>query len=104
MLKDMHRASHCTNPITFRDDTDLLESSKNMKTLFKTMNVLLIKICEWLKRNKLSINIDKTNFILFHPRKANKSLTLNNDFFLLMGLKLNKYTQQNTLRFKLIRT
>ena len=75
-----------------------------MKTLFKTMNVLVIKICEWLKTNKLSINMDKTNFILFHPRRANKSLSLNNDFFLLMRLKLNKDTQQNILKFKLIRT
>ena len=40
------------------------------------MNVGLIKISYWLKTNKLSINIDKTNFIFFHQHRANENLPL----------------------------
>ena len=50
----------------FADDTNLFYSNKNIKILFKEMNIELKNISEWLRANKLSINIDKTNFILFH--------------------------------------
>ena len=53
----------------FADDTNLFYSNKNIKTLFKEMNIELKNISEWLRANKLSINIDKTNFILFHNNR-----------------------------------
>ena len=31
------------------------------------INENLEKIFDWLAANKLSVNIDKTNFVLFHP-------------------------------------
>ena len=49
----------------FADDTNLFYSNKNIKILFKEMNKELENISEWLRANKLSINIGKTNFILF---------------------------------------
>ena len=60
----------------FADVENLIYSSKNIKTLFKTINFELTKVFEWLKTNKLSIDTDKTNFILFHPRSATKNLPL----------------------------
>ena len=38
----------------------------NINTLFKTVNDDLIKINEWLSVNKLSLNVGKTKFSLFH--------------------------------------
>ena len=60
----------------FADVTNLIYSSKNIKTLFKTINFELTKVFEWLKTNKLSIDIDKTNFILFYPSSVTKNLQL----------------------------
>ena len=42
------------------------------------MNIEFKNILNWLKRNKLPINIDQTNFILFHkqPKKDNLHLEL----------------------------
>ena len=57
------------------DDANLLCSSKDIKT-FEAINFELIKISEWLKAEKLFINMDKTDFILFHSRRANKNLPL----------------------------
>ena len=45
-------------------------------------NYELMKIMDWLKANKLSLNIAKTNYILFHPQQkciiVNNNITLNN--------------------------
>ena len=50
----------------FTDDTNCSYSHKNIKGLFYTANSELEKISQWFKANKLSINIKKTKFTLFH--------------------------------------
>ena len=50
----------------FADDTNFFYSHKNIKGLFYTVNSELEKISQWFKANKLSINIKKTKFTLFH--------------------------------------
>ena len=50
----------------FANDTNLFCSHKNIENLFFTMNNELAKINEWFKANKLSLNIKKTKFTLFH--------------------------------------
>jgi len=49
----------------FADDTNLFFSDFNLSNLVKTANCELDKIFYWFKLNKLSLNIKKTNFILF---------------------------------------
>ena len=53
-----------------------LLTNKNIKILFKEMNIELKNISEWLRANKLSINIDKTNFIPFHNNRDKDHLPL----------------------------
>ena len=57
----------------FADDTNLFYSHKNIENLFFTMNNELVKIKEWFKANKLSLNIKKTKFTLFHKKSLTKS-------------------------------
>ena len=45
-------------------------SHKNIKGLFYTLNSELEKISQWFKANKLSINIKKTKFTLFHKNSS----------------------------------
>ena len=77
----------------FADVTNLIYSSKNIKTLFKTINFELTKVFEWLKTNKLSIDIDKTNFILFHPSSVTKNLPL----LFLDGIKIEEVSSAKFL-------
>ena len=47
------------------------------------VNYELKLVTQWMKSNKLSLNTDKTNFVLFHSRqhlfdKCNLSIKLNN--------------------------
>ena len=69
-INDMHKAVLNAIVYHFADDTNLLYSSKNIKTLRKSMNEDLRCIYTWLCANRLSINTDKTEFILFKPSKC----------------------------------
>ena len=40
--------------------------SDNLKVLEKDMNIELKKLYDWLCINRLSLNITKTNFVIFH--------------------------------------
>lgn len=55
---------------------------KSLITLEKEINKYLVNINDWLCTNKLSLNIDKSNFIIFHTVQKKKlspvRLTLNN--------------------------
>ena len=53
----------------FADDTNLFMSNIDLKTLISNVNDELSKVSRWLKVNKFSLNITKTNFIIFHCRQ-----------------------------------
>jgi len=50
----------------FADDTNLFYASTSITELYETANTELEKINSWLKSNKLSLNTEKTKYILFH--------------------------------------
>ena len=50
----------------FADDTNLFFKHHDWNILFKNINFELSKIAVWFKMYKLSLNIKKTNYILFH--------------------------------------
>ena len=51
----------------FADDTNIYYESSSLKDLEKTINKELGKLYLWLNVNRLSLNIDKPNFTVFHP-------------------------------------
>ena len=51
----------------FADDTNLFYSNSNLVELESIVNYNLKMVSDWLMVNKVSLNIDKTNFIIFHP-------------------------------------
>ena len=68
--------SEFLKPIMFADDTNLFCKSKTVKTLFLKANIELEKISEWSQANKLSLNEDKTRFILSHKLQDRDNLPL----------------------------
>ena len=72
-INDMHKAVKHSLMHHFADDTNLLCSDKDPKQLRKKMNEDLKLIFEWLCANRLSLNVSKTEFIVFKPPR--KSLT-----------------------------
>jgi len=53
----------------FADDTNLFLTNNNIKNLYSDMNMELNKVNIWFRANKLSLNVEKTNYTLFHKIK-----------------------------------
>ena len=62
----------------FADDTHIYHESSSLKKLETEMNKELKKISTWLIVNRLSLNVKKTNFVVFHPfnKPIKKKITL----------------------------
>ena len=58
----------------FSDNVNLFISDSNIENLFKTMNEELRKVVTWFKANKLSLNISKTKYSLFHSSRKRKDI------------------------------
>ena len=61
-------ASTKTCPIIFADDTNLFISDKSVENAIKSMNTELKNVTAWFRANKLSLNVDKTKFSIFHSK------------------------------------
>ena len=75
-VNDLVNVTRECNVIMFADDTNLFFSNKNLTDLEKIINRELQNICQWFNLNKLSINVKKTNFILFGHNKHTKSINI----------------------------
>ena len=53
----------------FADDTNLLYTNNSIKKLNKLLNKDLKNLTNRLNANKISLNVDKTEMILFKPTK-----------------------------------
>lgn len=68
-INDLCNVSPTLRCILFADDTNFLCSSKDAKSLSKHLNTEMCEISDWFKLNKLSINVTKTNYIIFGGTK-----------------------------------
>lgn len=73
-VNDLNNASNALDPIMFADDTNLFLQGKDFIKLFETANIELNKINEWFVANKLSLNLTKSNFSLFHKESKQGKL------------------------------
>ena len=64
-INDFHKSSDRLSFIHFADDSSIFFSHPNPNYLLGTINTELNHICDWIKANKLSLNLQKTNFMLF---------------------------------------
>ena len=66
-INDLPNISKVLNFYLFADDTNISYESYSLQELEKVINKELNKLNLWLNVNRLSLNIDKTNYIIFHP-------------------------------------
>ena len=62
----------------FADDTNLLYSSNSLKQISKYVNHGLKLIAHLLRANRISLNVDKTEIVIFRPKR--KEITKNMKF------------------------
>ena len=92
-INDLSRASKLTEPLLFADDTSIFLSHSNPNYLENVLNNELLNIDVWLRCNKLSINVQKTNYVIFSPSQSK----VNHSFSLSFGGQ--SLTQSNVTKF-----
>ena len=93
-INDLPDSSHFLSFFLFADDTNIYCESDNLELLTKKVNRELKKVKLWLDSNKLALNIEKTNWVLFHSPW--KKLTVHNN------LKIGKQYIQRTKYVKFL--
>jgi hypothetical protein len=73
-INDIYTATNLAT-FLFADDTTCLAEHNDLNELVKFVNVELKKLANWLRANKMAINISKTNFMIFHTK--GKKVNLN---------------------------
>ena len=51
--------------ILFGDDTNIFCAGNNLKELKAMINGVLAKLAKWFSVNKLTLNLSKTNYMIF---------------------------------------
>ena len=56
------------------DDTNILYVDKDIKSLETFVNCELRKVCNWLTANRSTLNINKSNYVVFRPYQKRLAL------------------------------
>ena len=65
-FNDIYKSSDELDFFLFANNTNIM-LTKNLKSLEEVVSQELCKLCDWLMANKLTLNKEKTNFIIFCP-------------------------------------
>ena len=71
---------HCSDLLTFRlfaDDTKTFISDHSLQNIQFTLNSEIPKLNNWLAANRLSLNVGKTEFMIFKPRNKPEDIEIN---------------------------
>ena len=69
-INDLHLCVKFSTSRHFADDTNLLFINSSLKQMKKQVNIDLKLLSSWLRANKISLNVDKTELLLFRcPNK-----------------------------------
>ena len=74
-INDLPNISKKLDLYLFADDTNLYYEDQSLVNLEKKVNKELKNLYLWLNVNRFALNIEKTNFVIFHP--FNKPLKYN---------------------------
>ena len=92
-INHLPSVSKCLTFYLFADDTNICFEASDLFMLQKVVNFELRYVKKWLDANKLALNVDKTNFVIFysHAKKLTEPIALK------FGLK--RITQADHVRF-----
>ena len=75
-INDLANVRKFTMPIFFADDSNLFQDGESLNEIENILNEELNEIVKWLKVNKLTLNVDKTQCMLFTRKKCNTKLSI----------------------------
>ena len=116
-INNLHKAIRYCKVHHFADDTNLFHTNKSVKNLNKLVNHDMKQLNNWLSANKISLNVEKTELVIFKSRRkvlsdkikfklTGKRLYLSNSVKYL-GVRIDKFLhwhdQVNNIAVKLNR-
>ena len=78
-INDICNISNYFTFTLFVDDTTIVSAHNDIDILFSQTNIELTKLYNWFCLNKLSLNMDKTSYILFSNKQDDPKNTINID-------------------------
>ena len=78
-INDLNYVCKDAMSIFFADDSNLFINGKDATKIESDLNEILNNISEWLKINKLSLNVKKTHFMIFSKARVKPSVNLKID-------------------------
>ncbi len=75
-INDLANVSKKLKFILFADDTNVFYTGKKLNDVISVLNDELKYMSIWFKINKLSLNVGKTNYMIFKNKKDNKVCNL----------------------------
>ena len=78
LCKLYHKFLSDTVLYVFADDTNLFLSDEDISNLYKTMNQELKQVNLWLTANKVSLEFNKTHFMILKSKKKRNWLMVKN--------------------------
>ena len=108
-VNDFSNCSRLFDFHLFADDSNLFCSNDNLSNLEYLINIELLEVYKWLCASKLSINIDKSNSVIFRsPQKrvnyapklyTNKMLLKQEDSIKYLGIHIDFYLNWKSQMF-----
>ena len=68
-INDLPSSHSIAKYLLFADDSAVFSYGKDICALINSLNEELVRITNWLLSNKLTVNIKKTHYIIFHRYK-----------------------------------
>ena len=69
-INDLCNVSKRMFTLLFADDPNMFLYRKSPDDLIRIMNEEMVKVVNWLQINRLSLNLNKTHFMVFHRKRA----------------------------------
>ena len=66
-INDITVVSDSLKFVLFADDTNVFISGHNIHDIFRNLNAEMERVAMWLRANRLKLNLNKTNFMIFSP-------------------------------------
>ena len=75
-INDIVRCSTKLNFLLFADDTTIYVSGQDLRELEDIVNSELVHVYNWINSNKLTLNVDKTHYMLSHNRTRSQTTNI----------------------------
>jgi hypothetical protein len=93
-INDLINVCKYSTPLLFADDTNLFFAETNINVLTANINEELQRVSTWLKVNKLSLNVNKTQYMYFTSKRKYQTELIN---IAIDSVKINETKQSKFL-------